>query len=36
MTVAYYEAGHMAYIHPPSRAKFKQDLAAFIQVATAR
>jgi carboxypeptidase C (cathepsin A) len=36
ITVAYYEAGHMAYIHPPSRAKFKQDLVRFIQDATVR
>jgi carboxypeptidase C (cathepsin A) len=34
ITVAYYEAGHMAYIHPPSRAQFKQDLARFIREAT--
>ncbi len=30
LTVEYYEAGHMMYLHPPSRAKFKKDLAAFI------
>ncbi len=36
ITVAYYEAGHMAYIHPTSRVTFKQDLARFIQDATRR
>jgi carboxypeptidase C (cathepsin A) len=25
-----YEAGHMMYVHPASRAKFREDLAAFI------
>ncbi len=34
--VAYYQAGHMAYIHPPSRAQFKDDLARFIRDATVR
>jgi carboxypeptidase C (cathepsin A) len=33
--IAYYEAGHMMYVHPPSLAAFKRDLAAFI-VATER
>ncbi len=28
--VEYYEAGHMMYLHPPSREKFSKDLAAFI------
>lgn len=28
--VEYYEAGHMMYLHPPSRVKFSKDLAAFI------
>jgi carboxypeptidase C (cathepsin A) len=28
--IAYYEAGHMMYVHPPSLAAFKRDLAAFI------
>lgn len=28
---AYYEAGHMMYIHKPSLIKFKQDLARFIR-----
>ena len=27
----YYEAGHMHYIHQPSRAKFKTDFEAFLQ-----
>jgi carboxypeptidase C (cathepsin A) len=31
ITVEHYEAGHMMYVHPPSMAKFKQDLAAFIE-----
>ena len=31
----YYEAGHMMYVHPPSMAKMKRDLDAFID-ATAR
>ena len=26
----YYEAGHMMYVHEPSRVKFKKDLAAFV------
>jgi carboxypeptidase C (cathepsin A) len=34
--IAYYQAGHMAYIHPPSRAQFKDDLARFIRDATVR
>ncbi len=28
--MAYYEAGHMMYIHQPSLAALKADLAAFI------
>ena len=31
ITVEYYEAGHMMYVHPPSMAEFKKDLAAFIE-----
>lgn len=31
----YYEAGHMMYVHPPSLAKMKRDIDAFIE-ATAR
>jgi carboxypeptidase C (cathepsin A) len=30
IVVEYYEAGHMMYLHPESRAKFRRDLAAFI------
>jgi len=29
--IAYYEAGHMMYIHEPSLAKFKDDLAGFVR-----
>lgn len=29
VTVKYYEAGHMMYIHTPSRHKLKEDLEAF-------
>jgi carboxypeptidase C (cathepsin A) len=32
---AYYEAGHMMYVHPPSLAKLKQDIAKFMTIATA-
>jgi len=28
---AYYEAGHMMYVHPPSLAKLKTDIALFIK-----
>jgi carboxypeptidase C (cathepsin A) len=31
---AYYEAGHMMYIHAPSLAKLKQDIARFMSAAT--
>jgi len=30
VTLAYYDAGHMMYVHPPSMEKFKKDLAAFV------
>ncbi len=30
ITMKYYEAGHMMYVHPPSIAKMKSDLDAFI------
>ncbi len=33
ISLGYYEAGHMMYIHLPSLAQLKQDLAAFIQSA---
>ena len=29
--IAYYEAGHMMYVHQPSLVKYKKDLAGFIQ-----
>ena len=35
LSMAYYEAGHMMYIHLPSLAKLKDDLAAFIESASA-
>src|SRR5271170_1284732 len=31
LTGAYYEAGHMMYVHPPSLAKLKADIAQFIK-----
>jgi carboxypeptidase C (cathepsin A) len=31
---AYYEAGHMMYVHPPSRLQQSKDLAAFVTGAT--
>ena len=31
--MGYYEAGHMMYIHLPSLAQLKQDLANFIRSA---
>ena len=30
ITMSYYEAGHMMYIHPPSLAKLRGDLIAFL------
>ena len=36
ITVEYYEAGHMMYLHPPSLVKFKDDLARFVVDSTAR
>ncbi len=33
ITMSYYEAGHMMYIHLPSLARLKQDLTAFINAA---
>ncbi len=35
ITMAYYEAGHMMYIHLPSLAQLKDDLAAFVRSAAA-
>jgi len=34
VAMAYYEAGHMMYIHLPSLARMKDDLAAFVRNAT--
>lgn len=34
ISLTYYEAGHMMYIHMPSLKKLKSDLAAFIDSAT--
>jgi len=34
--MGYYEAGHMMYIHKPSIARFKQDIAGFIAKASRR
>jgi carboxypeptidase C (cathepsin A) len=30
VSIRYYEAGHMMYVHPPSLTKFKSDLADFV------
>lgn len=34
ITMAWYEAGHMMYVHPPSLVQIKADMAAFIAGAT--
>ena len=31
---AYYEAGHMMYVHPPSLAKLKMDIVQFMKSST--
>jgi carboxypeptidase C (cathepsin A) len=31
ISIAYYEAGHMMYIHEPSMVKYKEDLAGFVR-----
>ena len=36
VTIEYYEAGHMMYLHHPSLVKYKEDLARFILEATTR
>jgi carboxypeptidase C (cathepsin A) len=36
VTYGYYPAGHMMYVHPPSRRQMKADLAKFYDLATAR
>jgi carboxypeptidase C (cathepsin A) len=33
---AYYEAGHMMYVHEPSRLQQSADLAAFVTRSSAR
>ncbi|MGC9522123.1 MAG: S10 family peptidase [Anaerolineae bacterium] len=33
ISMSYYEAGHMMYVHRPSLAKLKADLAAFVEAA---
>jgi carboxypeptidase C (cathepsin A) len=33
LSMGFYEAGHMMYLHPPSLAKLRDDLVAFIQSA---
>ncbi len=33
ISMGYYEAGHMMYLHKPSHAKLKSDIANFIQSA---
>jgi carboxypeptidase C (cathepsin A) len=30
VSIRYYEAGHMMYVHPPSLIQFRQDLVAFV------
>jgi len=35
ITLAYYEAGHMMYIHQPSLRKFKDDVARFFEMTLA-
>ncbi len=34
ISIEYYEAGHMMYLHPPSLVKFREDLARFIRDVT--
>ncbi len=33
ITMTYYEAGHMMYVHEPSMAQLREDLVSFIQAA---
>jgi carboxypeptidase C (cathepsin A) len=35
VTLTYYPAGHMMYIHSPSLVRLKEDMAAFYATATA-
>ena len=30
VSIEYYEAGHMMYVHPPSLSKFRKDLSEFV------
>jgi carboxypeptidase C (cathepsin A) len=30
VSIEYYQAGHMMYVHPPSLVKFRKDLASFV------
>jgi carboxypeptidase C (cathepsin A) len=30
VSIQYYDAGHMMYVHPPSLLKFRKDLASFV------
>jgi len=30
VSIAYYDAGHMMYVHPASMQKFKRDLDGFV------
>jgi carboxypeptidase C (cathepsin A) len=32
--LTYYPAGHMMYVHPPSRRQLKEDIVSFIEWAT--
>jgi carboxypeptidase C (cathepsin A) len=34
--IAYYEAGHMMYVHEPSRIQQSKDIAAFVRSASNR
>jgi len=34
VSMAYYEAGHMMYVHQPSLAKLKKDLSAFVKASS--
>ena len=36
ISIEYYEAGHMMYLHPPSLVKYKEDLERFVLAVTAR
>lgn len=36
ISMGYYDAGHMMYVHEPSLAQLKQDLSAFMQNAVAK